>query len=68
MDNLSDIRTLTHMILHFVHKQIIKYFGNISNFFDKINIHTKMHVLTKKSLLFTMLCVRKPLVYGFKMT
>ena len=67
MDNLSDIRTLTHMILHFVYKQIIKSFVNISLFY-KINRHTKTHVVIKKSVLFAMFCVRKPLVNGFKMT
>ena len=68
MDNLREIRTLTHMILNFAHKQIIKSFVNISHFFDKTNRHTKMHIITKKSVLFAKLCVRKPMVNGFKMT
>ena len=29
MDNLREIRPRTHMILNFVHKQVIKYFVNI---------------------------------------
>ena len=68
MDNLREIRTLTHMILNFVHKQIIKSLVNISHFFDKINRHTKKHIITKKSVRFARLCVRKPMVNGFKMT
>ena len=68
MDNLREIRTHTHMILNFVHKQIIKSFVNISHFFVKINKHTKIHVITKKSVLFAKLCVRKSMVNGSKMT
>ena len=68
MDNLREIRTLTRMILNLEHKQIIKYFVNISHFFDKINRHTKMHIITEKSVLFAKLCVRKPMVIGFKIT
>ena len=62
------LRTHTHMILYFVHKQTIKSFVNISHFFDKINRHTKMHIIIKKSVLFAKLCVRKPMVNGSKMT
>ena len=47
------------MILHFVHKQVIKSFVNTSHFFDKINRLTKMHVITNKYFLFDMLCVRR---------
>ena len=68
MDNLREIKTLTHMILNFVHKQIIKSFVNISYFCDKINRHTKMYVIIKKSVRFAKLCVRKQMVNGFKMT
>ena len=68
MGNLREIRTLTHMILNFVHKQIIQSSVNIPHFFDKINRHTKMHIITKKSVLFAKLCVQKPMFNGFKMT
>ena len=68
MDNLSEIRTLTHMILNFVTKQIIQSFVNISNSFDKINRDTEMHIVTKKSFLFAILWVKKPMVNGLKMT
>ena len=68
MDNLLEIRTHASMILNFVHKQIIKSFVNILRFFDKINRHTKMHIITKKSVIFAKLCVRKPMINGSKMT
>ena len=51
MDDLSDIRTVTHMILNFVTKKIINSLVNVSHFLDKINKHIKMHVVIKKSVL-----------------
>ena len=56
------------MILKFVTEKIINSFIDISHFFDKIDRNSKMHVAIKKSILFAMLCVWKPMVNGFKMT